>query len=169
MRTLQRFLIALAVLAAPSVAAAGPPPVRVHLDDDGPGVSQAKEAQRLLETFRKELQRRKVVFVESPDEAEVRLVVREAEVFQQPKVGRTKTTRGGFRTPTGTQKDVLDTEEEIGVEVDGGGVEPVLVVRLLSGDTFVDFTNEPSDRTVTAAAKDVADDVERWLKRRPRP
>jgi hypothetical protein len=167
-RALRGVLIVLAAVAVPVPASAGPAPVKVHLDDDGPGVSQAKEAQRLLDVFRKELERRKAVtLVESPDEADVRLVVREAEVFQAPKTGQVKTKRGGFRTPTGERRDVLDTESEIGVEV-GGGSEPVLVVRLVSGDTFVDFTNEASDRTVKAAAGDVAGDITRWLKRNPR-
>jgi hypothetical protein len=163
---LRRVLIALATLAAPVLAAAASTPVKVHLDEEGPGVSQAREARRLLDLFRKELSDSKLLsLVAESDDAEVRLVVREAEVFYEPKAGQIKAKTEVYRSPTTKRRQFeLDADQEIAATVDAGR-EPVLVVRLLEGDTFVDFTNHASDRTLKAAARAVAADVERWLKR----
>jgi hypothetical protein len=158
-----------ALVVLPALAAAAtPPPVRVHLDQDGPGVSQSKPGQRLVALFRQELEKsRLVTLVDSAEEAEVRLEIREAEVFYEPKAGRVTAKKGGFRSPTSGKKQFqFVADEEVGAEVDASA-EAVLVVRLTSGETFVDFTNQAAERTPKAAARTVRDDVEGWLRRRP--
>ncbi len=162
-------VVVLSLVLAPAVPVslhASPSPVRIHLTADGPGVSESKEAQRLVELVAKKISRRKgLTLVESADEAQMHLEVREAEVFYQSKV-TTKVGRKGWKEPS-SDALVTMTEQEFGVEANSNR-NIVLVVRLLEGDAFVDFDSDPVDRTLDAAADTVADQIARWIHRRPR-
>ena len=162
----------LALLAAPGISAplhASPAtPARIYLTADGPGVSESKEAQRLVTLLAKKLSSRKgLTLVESADEAQIHLDVREAEVFYENKV-TTRIGRKGWRDPSPPNKLVIMAEQDFGVATNSNR-DIVLVVRLREGDAFVDFDSAPVDRTLDAAADTVADEIARWIHRRPHP